>query len=314
MRKWSFSTLLVKCLELGRMKRLLGAGVGSAAAFSFYYLYQQQHSLPPVDAALQPSTVLRCTLREVKPVTKDTSLFRFNLPTAEHKLGLPTLSHVIAIDPANIYRAYTPVSHDLFDTGHFDLLIKRYPKGYFSSYVHAMNVGDTLEFKGPVVTLKYEPNRVKVVCMIAGGTGVTPMYQLLRTVLHNPKDETKVKLLYANKTVEDILLFEELSALAEDFPARFELRHVVESAKSLSKLEGKSPKAHIETGLIEADMIRGFFPTGNEEGVVVLVSGPDGMLRYLCGPGHENEVRTSKAPLRGLLKALGYTDGNVFAL
>ena len=298
------------------MKRLVGVGVGGTAAASLYYVYQQQNRLPPIDAALQPSQVLKCPLREVEQLSSDTSRFRFALPTAEHKLGLPTVSHLIAIDPASIYRAYTPISHDLFDRGYFDLLIKKYPKGYFSTYVHTMKVGDTLEFKGPIVTLTYEPNQVRMICMIAGGTGVTPMYQLLRTILHNPADNTKVKLLYANKSLQDILLFHELNRLADDFPEKFEVQYIVESGVSDAKSNETSGRMmkNFKVGLVDKDMVEEFFPGGNEVGVVVLVSGPDGMLRYLCGPGHENEVKEKKAPLRGLLKRMGYRDRNVFAL
>jgi cytochrome-b5 reductase len=49
-----------------------------------------------------------------------------------------------------------------------------------------MKVGDSMDFRGPVVTLNYEPNTALCLGMIAGGTGITPMYQIIRTVLSNP--------------------------------------------------------------------------------------------------------------------------------
>jgi|EP01044_Picomonas_judraskeda_P000432 ferredoxin-NADP reductase len=49
-----------------------------------------------------------------------------------------------------------------------------------------MKVGDTMDFRGPVTTLNYEPNAARCLGMIAGGTGITPMYQIIRTVLSNP--------------------------------------------------------------------------------------------------------------------------------
>lgn len=42
--------------------------------------------------------------------------------------------------------------------------------------------------------------------MLAGGTGITPMFQVLNAILKNPKDHTCVTLLYGNLTQEDILL------------------------------------------------------------------------------------------------------------
>lgn len=42
--------------------------------------------------------------------------------------------------------------------------------------------------------------------MLAGGTGITPMFQVLNAILKNPRDTTSVTLLYGNLTEEDILL------------------------------------------------------------------------------------------------------------
>ena len=36
--------------------------------------------------------------------------------------------------------------------------------------------------------------------MVAGGTGITPMYQIIQEVASDPKDKTELYLLYANKT------------------------------------------------------------------------------------------------------------------
>ena len=53
--------------------------------------------------------------------------FRFELPTSEHVLGLPTASHIVAVDNAMVYREYTPITLDQCDKGYFDLVVKRYP-------------------------------------------------------------------------------------------------------------------------------------------------------------------------------------------
>lgn len=49
--------------------------------------------------------------------------------------------------------------------------------------------------------------------MLAGGTGVTPMYQVANAILKNPADKTKITLLFANVSADDILIEEELSNL-----------------------------------------------------------------------------------------------------
>ena len=52
--------------------------------------------------------------------------------------------------------------------------------------------------------------------MIAGGTGITPMLQVIRAILKNPRDTTKLYLIFANQTEEDILLRQELESLQSD--------------------------------------------------------------------------------------------------
>jgi NAD(P)H-flavin reductase len=42
--------------------------------------------------------------------------------------------------------------------------------------------------------------------MIAGGSGVTPCYDVAREVLQDPSDNTRMSLVYANKHEEDIWL------------------------------------------------------------------------------------------------------------
>jgi cytochrome-b5 reductase len=40
--------------------------------------------------------------------------------------------------------------------------------------------------------------------MIAGGTGITPMYQIIKSSVQDPKDTTQLSLIYANVEEDDI--------------------------------------------------------------------------------------------------------------
>ena len=114
-------------------------------------------------------------------------------------------------------RPYTPVSSE--DTkGYFDLIIKRYEQGRMSRHIHGLEPGDTLLVKGPFSKLKISSNMKKHLYMLAGGTGITPMYQVLLSLLSDPQDETKIDLLYSNSTPEDLILHEDLLALEAAHP------------------------------------------------------------------------------------------------
>ncbi|GFY98088.1 NADH:cytochrome B5 reductase 1 [Actinidia rufa] len=76
------------------------------------------------------------------------------------------------------------------------LCVFKYPRLYEASKVRLPPMG----------RFKYQPGQVRAFGMLAGGSGITPMFQVARAILENPKDMTKVHLIYANVTYEDILL------------------------------------------------------------------------------------------------------------
>jgi len=63
--------------------------------------------------------------------------------------------------------------------------------------------------------------------MIASGTGITPMLQIIRAALKNPADNTRLSLIYANVNVEDILLKKELDDLVAAHPHCFSVYYVL---------------------------------------------------------------------------------------
>lgn len=78
-------------------------------------------------------------------------------------------------------------------------------------------VGQRIRVRGPKGAFSYTPNMVRHFGMIAGGTGITPMLQVIRAILRGREagDVTKVDLIFANVTQQDILLKEDLDALAK---------------------------------------------------------------------------------------------------
>lgn len=66
--------------------------------------------------------------------------------------------------------------------------------------------------------------------MSTGGTGITPMLQLARDITKNREtDSTKIALLFANQTEDDILLREELDDLAQQHPDRFKVWYTLDN-------------------------------------------------------------------------------------
>ena len=90
-----------------------------------------------------------------------------------------------------------------------------------------LKIGDKIRVKGPRGQFNYTPTLSREVGMIAGGTGITPMLQIIRAALKNPQDRTKLSLIYANVNYEDILLKKELDQLADKYPTRFKVHYVL---------------------------------------------------------------------------------------
>jgi cytochrome-b5 reductase len=114
-------------------------------------------------------------------------------------------------------RSYTPISGD-HQPGYFDLLIKSYPTGNISRHMASLAVGQTIRVRGPKGAFVYTPNMVRHFGMIAGGTGITPMLQVVKAIIRGRAagDRTEVDLIFANVTEQDILLREDLDALARE--------------------------------------------------------------------------------------------------
>ena len=99
-------------------------------------------------------------------------------------------------------------------------VVKKYPGGPMSEHLHDMQPGDTLDMKGPIPKYPWTANKHDHVALLAGGTGITPMYQLARGIFKNPEDKTKVTLVFGNVTEADILLKEEWEKLENEYPNR----------------------------------------------------------------------------------------------
>ncbi|GAB2272721.1 NADH-cytochrome b5 reductase [Dionaea muscipula] len=180
--------------------------------------------------SLDPDHFRKFKLVKRVQLSHNVAKFTFELPTPTSVLGLPIGQHISCrgrdSQDEEVIKPYTPTTLDT-DVGYFELVIKMYPQGRMSHHFREMKVGDFLAVRGPKGRFKYQPGQVRAFGMLAGGSGITPMFQVARAILENPKDKTKVHLIYGNVTFEDILLKEELDNLAANYPDRFTVYHVL---------------------------------------------------------------------------------------
>ncbi|KAK2640970.1 hypothetical protein Ddye_022733 [Dipteronia dyeriana] len=197
--------------------------IGAGTAYYFYVTRKPK-------GCLDPESFKEFKLVKRVQLSHNVAKFTFALPTPSSILGLPIGQHMSCrgIDSLGeeVIKAYTPTTLDS-DIGYFELVIKMYPQGRMSHHFRQLREGDYLAVKGPKGRFKYQPGQVRAFGMLAGGTGITPMFQVARAILENPDDKTDIHLVYANVTFEDILLKEEMDNLADSFPNRFKVYYVL---------------------------------------------------------------------------------------
>ena len=255
---------------------------------------------PPVVVALSNprEEKVPCRLVAKTVLSRDVRLFRFALPSSGQVLGLPVGKHIFvcaSIDGKLCMRAYTPTS-SVDEVGHFDLLVKVYfknenPKfpdgGRMTQYLDSLPIGARVDVKGPVGHVEYagrgglvidgEPRRAGRLVMVAGGSGITPIYQVIQAVLRDqPEDPTEMHLVYANRTEDDILLRGELDRWAAEYPDRLKVWYVISQVK-------RPEEWKYSVGVVTEAILREHVPEGGA-GTLALVCGPPLMIQFAVSP------------------------------
>jgi len=293
---------------------LVSVGVVAASAIIAKIILDNRKKVKKI-TLVNPNEKYALELTEKVILSHDTRLFRFGLPSKDHCLGLPIGQHIYLsarINGSLVVRPYTPTSSDE-DLGHMDLVVKIYPAnthpkfpegGKMTQHLESLAIGDSIDVRGPSGLLVYQGRGVfeikedkkgeakevtaAKVSMIAGGTGITPMLQLVRAVFRDPLDKTCLSLLLANQSEEDILLRQELEEVEKEHPDRFKLWYTVDRPTEGWKYS---------SGFINAEMIeKALFPPASDN--LVLLCGPPPMINFACNPN---------------LDKLGYAPANRFA-
>lgn len=109
--------------------------------------------------------------------------------------------------------------------------IKRVEGGAFSTWANeSLKVGDRLEAMPPMGSfhMPVEPDSKRHYLMFAGGSGITPVLSIIRTVLAR-EPASRVTLVYANRAVNTIMFREELEDLKNLQMGRLNVIHILES-------------------------------------------------------------------------------------
>ncbi len=209
-------------------------------------------------------TALRRTTPEAVEVTltprpEDAEAFRF--------IQGQYLTFRRDFDGQEVRRSYSICSG--LDDGCLQVGIKQVEDGLFSSWANTdLRVGDTLEAMPPAGRFHapLDPGAARHYLGFAGGSGITPVLSIIRTVLAR-EPRSSFTLVYANRAIRTIMFREELEDLKNLHLGRLSVLHVLET-------EGQ--EAELLTGRLDPDKLDRLFTS--------LIQPADADFAFICGP------------------------------
>jgi cytochrome-b5 reductase len=295
-----------------RSSRLRVAAAGVAAGVAGFAYAAHCKSAPK--HGLDPKAWVPLKLTQVTPLTENTAIYRFAFADPEATSGMTVASCLLTKADIGkekpdgsrgaVLRPYTPVSRP-DEQGYLELAVKSYPNGVMSKHIASLKIGDTLDFKGPNLKLPYKANEYSQIGMVAGGTGIAPMLQVIDEILENPEDKTKVSLVFANVSVDDILLKKAIDARESLHPDRLTVHYVVDKAPVFPKFKLAG------VGYLTTSILQSTLPPPSESSKIY-VCGPPPMYKAICGAKGTKDEPYAQGELSGVLKQLGYSEAQVF--
>ena len=214
---------------------------------------------------------------KVSDVTKETAdavRIEFNWPEGgmEYKPG-QFLTLIVSIDGEKVRRAYSLSTSPYIDEKPA-VVVKRVEDGLVSNFINdTVKVGDEIELMPPLghFTPIIEESNERHLVLVSGGSGITPIMGILKSVLVREPKST-VTLLYANRDIDSIIYKNKLDQIKSEYGDRFNHIRSLDNAPSdwdglKGVLDLEMMKSQI-TGIAEWD----------KESTLYYVCGPQGLM------------------------------------
>ncbi len=213
-------------------------------------------------------------VREVVKETADTVSIYFEQPEPflEYKPG-QFLTLIIDFDGKEQRRSYSLCTSPFVDPFP-GISVKRVPGGLFSNFLNEkIHPGKTINILKPLghFTTDFHSKNQKHFFLVAGGSGITPMMGILKSVLVN-EPKSKVTLLYCSRHEDHIIFKKELDQLEEKYPDTLKVIHNLSQPTSAwTGLKGR----------LTNEILSGFVKAAEEEAdyeTEYFICGPEGIL------------------------------------
>jgi len=212
-------------------------------------------------------------IAEIVPETSEASSIRFDVPEElRDRFAFRAGQHLTlraTIDGEEVRRNYSLCTRPA--EGDWMVTVKRIGGGLFSNWVgDRLKPGDTLDVMPPhgSFTCEFDAARSRHLVGIAGGSGITPVMSLVRTLLAE-EPNSRFTLFYGNRDSSSIIFLEALAGLKDKHLGRLEIYHF---------LDAEEQDIELFNGMLNRARL--------DEAISALVpDAPDVDGWFICGPG-----------------------------
>jgi len=215
-------------------------------------------------------------VRNVQPDTSEAVIVSFDVPEDLRPVFGFTQGQYLTlrkdIEGQDMRRSYSICAG--VDDGELRVGVRKVKGGVFSNWINAnLKPGDTISVMAPQgrFFVPLEPSAARHHVGIAGGSGITPILSIMKTVLAR-EPNSRFTLIYGNRLLKSTMFKEEIDDLKNRYLTRLVLHHVFSDEQT---------DAPINMGLMNRDKIgeflRALVPAGSIDHA------------YICGPFQMND-------------------------
>ncbi len=212
----------------------------------------------------------------IEPDTAEASIVTFDVPPELRAVFGFTQGQYLTlrttIDGQDLRRSYSICAG--VDDGELRVGVRKVKGGAFSNWINEhLAVGDSLSVMAPQgrFFVPIEPQSKRHHVGIAGGSGITPILSIMKTVLGR-EPLSRFTLVYGNRMLRSTMFKEELEDLKNRYMTRLVLQHV---------FSDEHTDAPISMGLMNRDKIAEFLASVLPAAAIDQV--------YICGPFQMND-------------------------
>ena len=216
-------------------------------------------------------------VRAVQPDTAEAVVVSFDVPPDLREVFGFTQGQYLTlrkeIDGQDLRRSYSICAG--VDDGELRVGVRKVRGGVFSNWINEhLKPGDTVNVMAPQgrFFVPIEPQAQRHHVGIAGGSGITPILSIMKTVLAR-EPASRFTLIYGNRSIRSTMFKEEMEDLKDRYMTRLVLHHV---------FSDEHTDAPINMGVMNRDKLGEFLGAG-----VVPAERID--HAYICGPFQMND-------------------------